>query len=237
MASAALALEVPPLAGRRINDLAGVLSPQKEEELEARLSAYESSTGHQLAVLIVPSLEGEPLEDFTLRVVEAWKLGRKDRDDGILLFVATQDRKVRIEVGYGLEGDLPDVTAGRIVREIISPAFRRGDYDAGIDGAVGAIAAATGGEGTPLPPPAAVRERRSPELGPFAMLVLFAFLFLMGGGFRGGGRRRSRAFGAAPIFFGGLGGGGSRGGGWGGGGGGFRGGGGGFGGGGASGSW
>lgn len=230
-ASTASALEVPSLAAR-INDRAGVLSSDREAELERRLEAYERATGHQLAVLTLPSLEGEPLEDYTMRVVEAWKLGRKDRDDGILLLVANQDRKVRIEVGYGLEGDLPDATAGRIVREIIAPAFRRGDYDAGISGAVDAIIGATGGDGTPLPPPAPVRERRSPELGPFGLLLLFAVLFLFGGGF-GGGRRRSRSLGAAPMFFGGLGG--SRGGFSGGGG--FRGGGGGFGGGGASGSW
>jgi uncharacterized protein len=233
----ASALEVPPLAAR-INDRAELLAPDREAELEARLEAYERATGHQLAVLTIASLEGEPLEDYTLRVVEAWKLGRKDRDDGILLLVVSQERKVRIEVGYGLEGELPDVLAGRIVREVMAPAFRNGDYAAGIQGAVGAIIGATGGDGTPLPPPAPVRERRSPELGPFGLLLLFAVLFLFGGGL-GGGRRRSRAFGAAPMFFGGLGGsrGGFSGGGFRGGGGGFRGGGGGFGGGGASGSW
>jgi uncharacterized protein len=237
-ARTASALEVPPLTAR-ISDRAELLTPDREAELEGRLEAYERATGHQLAVLTIASLEGEPLEDYTMRVVEAWKLGRKDRDDGILLLVVSQDRKIRIEVGYGLEGDLPDVLAGRIVREVIAPAFRQGEYATGIAGAVDAIIGATGGDGKPLPPPAPVRERRSPELGPFGLLLLFAVLFLFGGGF-GGGRRRSRAVGSAPLFFGGFGGsrgGFSGGGGFRGGGGGFRGGGGGFGGGGASGSW
>jgi uncharacterized protein len=236
-ARTATALEVPPLTAR-INDRAELLTPDREAQLEGRLEAYERATGHQLAVLTIASLEGEPLEDYTMRVVEAWKLGRKDRDDGILLLVVSQDRKVRIEVGYGLEGELPDVLAGRIVREVIAPAFRNGEYATGIAGAVDAIIGTTGGDGTPLAPPAPVRERRSPELGPFGLLLLFAVLFLFGGGL-GGGRRRSRALGSA-MFFGGLAGsrgGFSGGGGFRGGGGGFRGGGGGFGGGGASGSW
>jgi len=233
-ASGARALEVPPLSGR-VNDRASLLSPAQASELEARLAAYESKTGHQLVLLTLLSLEGEPLEDFTIRVVEQWKIGRKGQDDGILLFVASQDRKVRVEVGYGLEGELPDALAGRIVREVVTPAFRRGDYAAGISSGVDAIIGTTGGDGTALPPPAPVRTRRSPELGPLALLALFGLLMLFGGGGRGGSRR-SRWLGAAPMMFGGFGGR-SSGGGFRGGGGGFRGGGGGFGGGGASGSW
>jgi uncharacterized protein len=229
----ASALDVPPLRAR-VNDLAGVLPPEVEQRLELRLGAYEKKTGHQLAVLIVDSLDGDPLEDFTLRVVEAWKLGNKDRDDGVLLLVAIKDRKIRIEVGYGLEGDLPDALAGRIVRDVMAPAFRRGDVAQGVTAAVEAIMSATGGEGQlRLPEPSANSGRRRSSgsgLAPFLLLGLIVLLFLGGGRGRGGG---GGAF-VAGMLMGGMGRGGRGGGG---GGGGFSGGGGGFGGGGASGSW
>lgn len=227
-AGSAHALEVPPLEGR-VNDRAGVLPPDVRRDLEARLAAYESKTGHQLAVLIIRTLEGDPVEDFTLRVVEAWKLGRKDRDDGMLLFIAVDDRRLRIEVGYGLEGDLPDATAGRIIREVIVPAFRQGQLAQGITRAVEAMMAATGGEGEPLPPERVQTRRRSEGLPPYLLLLVVLLLFI------GGGRRGGGAFVAGALM--GMGGRGGRSGGGFGGGGGFRGGGGGFGGGGASGSW
>ncbi len=228
---AARALEVPPLQGH-INDLAGVLPAQVRQDLEVRLTAYEQKTGHQLAVLLVDSLDGDPVEDFTLRVVEAWKLGRKDRDDGVLLLVAVKDRKIRIEVGYGLEGDLPDALSGRIIREVMAPAFRQGELAQGIVRALEAIMAATGGEGEALPPARQQQQRRSVGISPYFLLLLVLLMFLGGGRGRGG----AGAFLAgSALGFGGRGGfgGGSRGGG----GGGFRGGGGGFGGGGASGGW
>jgi uncharacterized protein len=233
-------LAVPALQGR-VNDLARVLPPESRQRLELRLAAYEQKTGHQLVVLTVPSLAGDPVEDFTLRVVEAWKLGRKDRDDGVLLLVAVQDRKIRIEVGYGLEGELPDVLAGRIIHDIMTPAFRRGDLTQGITAAVEAIMAATGGEGElRLPEPSSTaRQRQGSGLAPYLLLGLVVLLFLGGGRGRGGGLGSF----AAGMALGSLGRGGRRGGfggggfGGGGGGGGFGGGGGGFGGGGASGSW
>lgn len=224
---AALALEVPPLQGR-VNDRAGVLSPQMERQLEAQLEAYERGTGHQLAVLLVPTLDGDPIEDYTLRVVESWKLGKQGKDDGVLLFVAVQDRKLRIEVGYGLEGDLPDALVSRIIRDVMVPAFRQGDLPFGISRAVSAIAAATGGQGEALPPPRRTRGHEGGGLPPYLLLALVALLFLGGG--RGGGGFLLGAMLGGLGRGGGFGGGGSRDGG-------FRGGGGGFGGGGASGSW
>lgn len=229
LAPAALALEVPPLEGR-INDRAALLTPEQRARLETRLAAYEQKTGHQLVLLTIPSLEGDPIEDYALRVAEAWKLGRKDRDDGVLLVIAAQDRQVRFEVGYGLEGELPDALVGRIIREVIAPAFRQGDFAGGIGSAIGAAIAATGGEGEPLPEPAPVRQRRSPGIPPLLLLLVLAVLFLGGGA---GGRRGPRYFGGHVMGFGGFGG--RSGGGFGGGG--FGGGGGGFGGGGASGRW
>ena len=223
----ARALDVPPLQGR-VNDLAGVLSAAERGALEARLAAYERGTGHQLAVLLMPTLEGDPVEDFSIRVVESWQLGKKGRDDGILLLVAVQDRKVRIEVGYGLEGDLPDARAARIVREVIAPAFQQGNMALGIARGVAAITAATGGEGQALAP-AEPRRREPRGLSPYLLLLIVLALFLGGGRGMGGfivGSALGGGFGR-----GGFGGGGSRGSG------GFRGGGGGFGGGGASGGW
>jgi uncharacterized protein len=231
-ATVARALDVPPLQGR-VNDHAGVLSAADKAQLEARLEAYERKTGHQLAILIVPSLEGDPLEDFTVRVGEAWQLGRKGADDGVILFVAVNDRKIRIEAGYGLEGDLPDAMAGRIVREVIAPSFRAGDIPGGIARGVSAITAATGGEGEALPPQQRARRDNSRGISPYFLLVIVLFLFLGGGRGMGGfivGSALGGGFGRGG-FGGGGGGGGSRGSG------GFRGGGGGFGGGGASGGW
>jgi uncharacterized protein len=144
-AASGLAAEVPPLQGQ-INDYAGVVSAPTKQSLTRKLVAYEQTTGHQLAVLTVPTLGGDPVEDFSIRVVETWNLGKKGTDDGILLLVATADHKVRIEVGYGLEGSLPDAVSGRIIRELIAPNFRRGDYDSGITSAIDAILARTGGE-------------------------------------------------------------------------------------------
>jgi uncharacterized protein len=226
----ARALEVPPLAGR-VNDLANALSPQMEGELEAQLQSYERSTGHQLAVLIVPSLQGEPIEDYTIRVVESWQLGKKGTDDGVLLFVAVEDRKIRIEVGYGLEGDLPDVLVGRIIREVMAPAFRQGDLGFGVSRAISAISKATGGQGEALPPPRRTRSHDGGGLPPYLLLLIVLVLFL-GGGRGMGGFIVGSALGGGWGRGGGFGGGGSRQSG-----GGFRGGGGGFGGGGASGGW
>jgi uncharacterized protein len=232
VAKAAVALAVPPL-GARVSDSAEIIGAESKARLEATLTAYEKKTGHQLAVLTVPSLEGDPIEDYSMRVVEAWKLGRAGQNDGILLLVAKNDRKMRIEVGYGLEGDLPDAEAGRITRQIMTPRFRAGDYEGGIAAAVDAIMAKTGGD--PAPDSAgtasAPRQQNSPSWTWIVVVLIWLF------------------FGGLPMVLIGLvrgiwGGGGSwssGGGGWSSGssdsGGGFSGGGGSFGGGGASGSW
>ncbi|HMJ10908.1 MAG TPA: TPM domain-containing protein, partial [Polyangiaceae bacterium] len=121
------ALEVPALTGRVV-DRAEVLEPEAEQRISALLEAHEKASGQQFAVLTVPSLEGDALEDFSIRVVESWKLGKKAKDDGLLLLVVAKDRKVRIDVGYGLEGDITDAVSARVIREVITPAFRRSDY-------------------------------------------------------------------------------------------------------------
>ena len=122
----ASALDVPVLTGRVV-DLAGLLTPQQVQALDARLQLLEKINSTQLVVLTVPSLEGESLEDFTMRVAESWKLGQKGIDNGVLLFIALQDRAMRIEVGYGLEATLTDAMTSRIIRNEMTPRFRSGD--------------------------------------------------------------------------------------------------------------
>jgi len=162
------ALEVPFLSGR-VNDDAHLLDAGAAQRLEAELKAYEAKTGRQFAVLTIPSLEGAVLEDYSLKVARAWKLGRKDKDDGILLLVSRDDRKLRFEVGYGLEGDLPDALCGRIIRDAIVPRFRGGDYAGGIAAGVESVLSALGAG----PAPARARPDASNPgaLGP----VYFAF--------------------------------------------------------------
>ncbi len=137
-AAPALALEVPPLTGR-IVDAAHLLPADRAASLSSELAAHEARTGNQVALLTLPSLEGEPLEDFSHRVATAWKLGHKGTDNGVLVLVVPGDRKVRIEVGYGLEGTLTDAKSSRIIREEIAPRFRDGDFPGGIAAGVRAV--------------------------------------------------------------------------------------------------
>lgn len=137
-------IDVPFLAGR-VNDTAGILSSQTVTELEALLKAHEDSTSNQVVVLTIPSLGGADLEEYSMKVFEAWKPGQASKDNGVLLLVARDDRKLRIEVGNGLEGDLPDITCGHIIRNEIVPRFKDGDYDGGVRAGVQSILAAIAG--------------------------------------------------------------------------------------------
>ncbi|HTY60401.1 MAG TPA: TPM domain-containing protein [Bacteroidota bacterium] len=152
--------DVPLLSGR-ITDNAALLSPETVSRLTALLRMHEDSTSNQVAVLTIPSLEGEPIESYSIRVAEAWKLGTKEKDNGVLLIVARDDRKVRIEVGRGLEGNLPDITSGRIIRSVMIPHFRTGDYDGGISAGVEAILASL--QGSYTAPPG--EDRESADIG------------------------------------------------------------------------
>ncbi len=143
---------IPPLT-QRVTDLTGTLEAGQRAVLEERLSAFEQKKGAQIAVLLAPTFQPESIEQFGIRLAEAWKIGRHGVDDGVILLVAKDDRQLRIEVGYGLEGALNDVTAKRIISEIITPRFREGDYFGGIEAGVTAIQAVIDGE--PLPPPRA----------------------------------------------------------------------------------
>lgn len=221
--------EIPELWGQRVHDEAKVLSQQTVDNLERQLKIFEDSTTNQIAILIVPSLDGEIIEQYGLRVSEKWKLGQKDKDNGVLLLLAINDRKMRIEVGQGLEGPLPDAICNRIIRNEMAPNFRRGDYDAGVNAAVTAIRQAIKGEYKADDIPIG-RRNKGPKLPIFLIILIIFILGRLLNRNRGGGSGWSSGGG----FFIGGGGGGSWGGG---GGGGFSGGGGSFGGGGSSGSW
>jgi uncharacterized protein len=141
---------VPPLTGRVI-DLTGTLSGGAVSSIETKLANLEAKKGSQVAVLIVPSTEPEEIEQYGIRVEDTWKLGRKGVDDGAYLIVAKNDRRVRIEVGYGLEGALPDAIANRIITETITPRFKLGDFDGGIEAGVDQMISVINGESLPAP--------------------------------------------------------------------------------------
>ena len=171
--SPAAARDVPPLAGR-VNDLANVIPPVVRTRLDTKLQDVERRTGAQIAVLTVDTLGGDTIEDFAVRVFQAWRLGRRGIDDGVLLVVAHQDRRMRIEVGYGLEGRLTDALSRQILDERLRPRFRAGDFGGGIEAGVDAIAATV--EGVPLPKPP--RERWTAEriVGTLVMALVFSLV-------------------------------------------------------------
>jgi uncharacterized protein len=172
---------VPPLTGRVV-DRTATLSSSDIASLDKTLKDFEARKGSQVTVLIVPTTQPETIEQYSLRVAEAWKIGRKKIDDGAILVVAKDDRKLRIEVGYGLEGALTDVTAKRIIDEVITPKFRSGDFAGGVIDGVNRILRVVDGE--PLPAPAQ-RPQQSPGFDDlFNPFLIFAAL-IAGGIFRG----------------------------------------------------
>jgi uncharacterized protein len=177
--AAAADVAVPQLTGRVV-DQTGTLSSGDIASLNQKLRDFENRKGSQVAVLIVPTTQPETIEQFSLRVAEAWKIGRKKIDDGAILVVAKNDRHLRIEVGYGLEGALTDVTSRRIIDEVITPKFRTGDFAGGIaDGADRIIRVI---DGEPLPAPARSTSFSSDlsDFGPVVPFALFASLFVGG---------------------------------------------------------
>jgi uncharacterized protein len=139
------ALDVPKLEGY-VNDYAGMISPQAKAELEGELAGFERTDSTQIVILTVPSLEGDTIEDFGIRVADVWKIGQKDKDNGVIFIVSKADRKTRIEVGRGLEGKLTDLMAGRVVDLVVNPRFKRGDFDGGFTAGVAALIDVTRGE-------------------------------------------------------------------------------------------
>ena len=170
----AQALQPIPALAARVTDLTGTLTPVERSGLEEKLSAFEARKGAQIAVLIVATTQPEAIEQYSIRVVDAWKLGREKPDDGALLLVALQDRALRIEVGRGLEGALTDLVSNRIINETITPRFREGDFAGGISAGVDRMIAVVDGE--PLPEP----EKHwtgPPDIGGMLPVLFFVVFF------------------------------------------------------------
>ena len=231
---------LPPPPAAYFNDYAGLVSAADAQRLDAKLRQFAQETSTQVVVAVFPELPSPSLEDFTVRTAQSWRVGRKDWDNGAVLFMFVKERKLRIETGYGLEGALPDILAARILDEQVVPRFRSGDWAGGLEAGIDGILAATRGEYT-APPPA----KRGVPIVALLIVLLFVVLFfwLASQGARSAhvGRTYSQRGWRRDSGSWGRGGGGwsGGGGGWGGGGGGggFSGGGGSFGGGGASSSW
>lgn len=169
VALAAWAQVAVPDLSRRVTDLTGTLAADQVAALEGRLAAFEAERGSQIAVLIVPTTQPEDIAQFGIRVADQWKVGREKVDDGVILIVAKDDRKLRLEVGYGLEGPIPDAIAKRVIAETITPYFRADDYYGGIDAGVTQLMRLI--EGEQLPPPVAPGGGGD-EDGPFVLLVI-----------------------------------------------------------------
>lgn len=166
------ALDVPYLSGRVV-DTAQLLSPETTKSLTEQLQDHETRTGNQIAVLTLPTLAGESIEGFAVKVFETWKLGHKGKDNGVLLIIASKDRKMRIEVGYGLEHVLTDLTAGRIIQQVMTPRFKAGDFNGGITDGAMAIIKVLDGEALP----AGGSNLNDPELSLKERIILGVFVF------------------------------------------------------------
>jgi uncharacterized protein len=240
VATGAAALEVPPSPTRRINDYAGALTPADRDRLEQQLAARETTSRNQVVVAIFRSLEGETLEGYSIRLAQAWRIGQKGLDNGVIFLVFLDDRKMRIEVGYGLEGGLTDAISSSILRDVVVPRFREGRTADGIAAGLDAIDRAIAG--TYARPPAAGQGGRSGGLGARelgALFVVFVLVMILVQNQVSRANVRRRGWTGSSTGWGGpfIGGGGFGGGSGGSSGGGCSGGGGSFGGGGSSGSW
>jgi len=162
-------LEVPPLRGH-VNDYAGLLTDRAVQRLETRLTEFEKTDSTQIVVLTIPTLGGENLEEYSIKVAEEWKIGREGKDNGVILLVSRQERKIRIEVGRGLEGKLTDLISGRIIRNEIAPAFKAGDFEGGMTAGVAAVMAVVKGEYRASP-----EEGLRKEVSPRPVLTLLIF--------------------------------------------------------------
>ena len=169
------ALDVPQLRGR-VNDYADMISAPAEARLEEELKSFEQSDSTQIVILTIPSLEGEVIEDFGIRVADAWKIGQKGKDNGVILIASKEDREMRIEVGSGLEGRLTDLMSGRIIDLVMKPRFKRGDFDGGFMAGVSALIDASRGEFQPEEGPPAGREK---GISPFFSFLIFWGIFLI----------------------------------------------------------
>jgi len=199
------ALDAPQLRGR-VNDLASMLSPEATARLEQKLAGFERETTNQVAVLTIPTLQGDDIDQFAIRVAEQWKLGQKGKDNGVLLILAQAEHKVRIEVGMGLQGVLPDITAGRIIREVMRPYLKTGSFDQGVNAGVDAIIAATKGEFKATPQDAAKRAHKKSSSFSTVLVITLVVAIICGmlSRYLGGAAGAIGVPLAASMFFPGL---------------------------------
>jgi len=176
---AAGALDVPQLRGR-VNDTANLLSPEAAARLEQKLAGFERESSNQVAVLTIASLQGDDIDQFAIRVAEQWKLGQQGKDNGVLLIIAQAERKVRIEVGMGLQGVLPDITASRIIREVMRPHLKSGNFDQGIHAGTDSIIAATRGEFKASPQDAGRRPHKKRSSFPTFLVITLVVAVVCG---------------------------------------------------------
>ena len=208
LGTAAQSLPPRPNPPRLVNDLAGLMQPAETDALERKLVAYNDSTSSQIAVVTVPTLDGNDIADYSQKLYEAWGIGRKGKNNGILILVAQQEHQARIQTGYGLEGAVPDALAKRIISNTLVPAFRQNQYYAGLDRGTDQLIALAKGE-YQADPADARPQGRSSDGGsgiPFWVIIgVLVLLFIMLRN-RGGGGGRNRGFGGGfipPIIFGG----------------------------------
>ena len=168
--------QIPEHSGRLVNDFGDFLKPVEEQALERKLRAYNDSTSTQVVVLTVADLGGLDAQEFALRVGRSWGVGQQGRDNGVILLVSKAERQVRIETGYGMEGVLPDALAGRIIREVVTPAFKQSRFYSGIDAGVELIMAAAAGEFEGLPAQSSRKGRQSPVL--FYLVIIFIYFII-----------------------------------------------------------
>lgn len=171
------ALDVPALHGH-VNDYAGMLLPETVQKIETELADFEKSDSTQIVVLTIPTLEGENIEDYAIKVAETWKIGQKGKDNGVILLIAKQERKLRIEVGRGLEGKLTDLMSGRIIRNEIAPYFKTGDFNGGIENGISALIAVVKGEYEAAPRDQQKGKRSAHPIVTFLIFFLVACIFL-----------------------------------------------------------
>jgi len=163
-----------------VTDKADFLSPETRDELDERLKSYENTTGHQVLVYIDKTIGGEPLEEWAAKTFEAWRVGRKGIDDGLVLFILTEDRKIRVEVGYGLEGVVPDAIASRVIRDILVPGIQSGERDRALREAVSSLLATISGKPEQEPPPSGGARPGRPQISIFEIVLIgLAGLFFL----------------------------------------------------------
>src|SRR5215475_1240059 len=210
---------IPPTPTEWVTDTAGFLSPQTVDSLNQRLRAYEQQSGHQILVYIGKTTGGDPIEDWAVHAFEKWKPGRKGLDDGLLLLIMAQDRRLKIEVGYGLEGQVTDLLAGRVINDIIVPRIRAGQPDAAVTAGIDALVGIISGQGLPAGLQPQRSGRRQPQPMTLGQLILFGIIgivllivfitnpslaiWLLMSIMSGGGRSRDDGWGGGGGGFGG----------------------------------